>query len=84
MLFPNIYQLSLKGLRLVDHLADVINACKRDTLKELNLEYNGIEPEMCVYLPMIINFETLEHLNVSHNWLGLHGLELLKDHFGLF
>lgn len=33
---------------------------------------------------MILNFETLQSLNISHNWIGMHGLELLIDHFKLF
>ncbi len=33
---------------------------------------------------MLLNFETIQHLNISNNWIGLHGLELLIDHFSLF
>ena len=83
-MFPNLTKLELKGIRVADHLGDIIAACKRPCIKELNLEYNGIEPEFCLYFQMILDFEHLEHLNISHNWIGLHGLELLKDHFSLF
>jgi hypothetical protein len=31
-----------------------------------------------------VNFETLEHLNISSNWMGLHGLERIKDNFASF
>ena len=69
----------LKGLSIGEHLGDIIAATRRPELEELNLELNGIEPEFCQYLTMNINFETIRHLNISHNWIGLHGLERLKD-----
>eukprot|EP00347_Sterkiella_histriomuscorum_P020245 403338537 len=59
-------------------------AIKRPQIEEVNLELNGIEPEYCLYFQMLLNFETLQHLNISHNWIGLHGLELIKDQFPLF
>lgn len=33
---------------------------------------------------MILNFQTIQHLNLSHNWIGMQGLEHLKDHFKSF
>ena len=32
----------------------------------------------------MLNFEKLESLIISQNWMGLQGLENLKDHFRLF
>jgi len=84
MNFPSLKKLHLKALRIGEKLGDLVACCKNPSLKELNLEYNGIEPEYCLLLTMIINFEHLEHLNISHNWIGMHGIERLYDHFKMF
>lgn len=74
----------MNGLRIGEKLGDLVSLCKNQTLKELSLELNGIEPDFCLYFPMIINFDHLQSLNISHNWIGMAGLEHLKDHFGRF
>ena len=74
----------MRALRIGEKIGDLVAACKSPKLREINLEYNGIEPDFCMYFQMILNFETLEHLDISHNWVGHVGIEHLKDHFRLF
>jgi Ran GTPase-activating protein (RanGAP) involved in mRNA processing and transport len=45
---------------------------------------NGIEPNFCIYFKHMINFETIEHLNISYNWIGMEGLEHIREHFKMF
>jgi Leucine Rich repeat len=68
-------------MRIGERIGDLIPCFKRDNLKKLSLELNGIEPDFCLYFQHCINFEVLEHLNISHNWIGMQGLEHLKEHF---
>lgn len=82
--FKSMTNLHMKGLRIADKLGEVIAACRRPEIKELNLEYNGIEPDFCLYFQHIINYETLEHLNISHNWIGMQGIEHMINHFKRF
>ena len=71
-------------MSVVDHLQDLILAIKRPKLKVLKLPYNGIEQMQCEYFQHIINFETLEHLDLSSNWFGLTGLKRFANHFSKF
>jgi len=59
MRFPNLEKITLIGLGIVDHIGDLVQACKRPKLKSLNLPLNGIEPEYCSYFQYLLNFETL-------------------------
>ncbi len=69
---------------MVDHLQDLILALRRPKLKVLRLPYNGIEQEFCEYFSHILNFETLEQLDLSCNWFGLRGLQRFANHFKKF
>jgi Leucine-rich repeat (LRR) protein len=80
----NLEALHLKALRIGEKIGDLVAACKNAQIKDINLEYNGIEPDFCLYIQMIVNFETLERLDLSHNWVGHIGLEHMKDHFRSF
>ena len=84
MKFENLERLELIGLRLVDHLEDMMQAIKRPKLKHLNLMLNGIEQEYCTYFNYMLNFETIESLNISSNWFGCAGLKRFKEQFKLF
>ena len=84
MRFENVEDLQIKGMRIGDHLQDFIKSIKRPQIKHLDLELNGIESESVLYLNYILNFETIVSLNISSNWIGLHGLERIKDNFGAF
>jgi len=72
--FDNLERLYLIGIGLVDHLHDMIQACKRPKLKKLALPMNGIEKEYCEYFNYMFPFETLESLNLSSNWFGSEGI----------
>jgi len=76
--------LSLSGLRIGEHLGDLTKACKKPTLKCLNLSLNGIEPEFTILFPHIINFEKLEEFDITANWIGCVGVERIKDIFRSF
>lgn len=80
----SLESLHLKALRIGEKIGDLVAACKNASIKDINLEYNGIEPDFCLYIQMIVNFETLEKLDLSHNWVGHTGLEHMKDHFRAF
>jgi len=54
--FPNLSYLKVSGMRIGDHLGDLVPAFKNSQIKSLILELNGIEPESCLYLNYIINF----------------------------
>jgi len=82
--FPNLTELNLKGMRVGEHIADLAPAAKHAKTKSLNLELNGIEPEYVLYLRYLINFQTLECLDLTGNWIGLGGLTTIKDDFTLF
>jgi len=84
MNFTHLRSINLKALRIGENLGDMISCFKRENLKELSLEMNGIEPVFCVYLKHMINFDTIEHLNISYNWIGMEGLEHLREHFKMF
>lgn len=71
-------------MRIGENIGELKGACKRPSIKTLELELNGIEPEYCLYLPHLINFETLESLNLSNNWIRMVGLERIKDNFASF
>ena len=71
-------------MRIGEKLGDLVSACKSHKIKEINLEFNGIEPDFCIYFQMILNFETLECLDLSHNWVGHTGLDHMRSHFKLF
>ncbi|TNV79528.1 hypothetical protein FGO68_gene9274 [Halteria grandinella] len=79
MNLPQLERLQLKGLRIGEKIGDLVSLCKNSQLKELSLELNGIEPDFCLYFRMILNMETLQHLNLSQNWIGMLGLEHLRD-----
>ncbi len=79
--FSNMNHLAVNGMRIGDHLGELIKACKRPNLKSLELELNGIEAEFCLYFSHLINFETLESFNISNNWIGWIGVERMKDFF---
>lgn len=57
--FPNLSYLRVSGMRIGDHLGDLVPAFKNSKIKSLILDLNGIEPESCLYLNYIINFEHL-------------------------
>ena len=59
LLFPSVTRLHFKGLRIGEHLGDMIAACKRPQIEELSFELNGIEPEFTLYFQMCLNFETI-------------------------
>lgn len=82
--FPHIHTLQLKGMRIGENLGEFMKSCKNPNIKHLDLELNGIEAEYVLYLNLILNFETLESLNISNNWIGLMGLERIKDNFSAF
>ena len=81
---PRLVTLNLEGLRVSDHLGDFVPASKHTSLKTLSLRLNGIEPESILYMKYLINFETLEHLNIANNWIRMVGIERLKECFSLF
>ena len=68
-------------MSIVDNLGDLVAAVKRPKLKKLSLPYNGIEHEFCLYFQYMLNFDTLQHLDLSCNWFGMNGLARFKDHF---
>jgi hypothetical protein len=82
--FPNLTDINVSGMRIGDHLGDLVPAFKNAKTKSLSLELNGIEPESCLYLNFIINFDHLMELNLNNNWIGINGIERLKDNFRLF
>ncbi len=82
--FTNLRSINLRALRIGENLGDMLPCFKRANLKEISLEMNGIEPDFCLYLKHLINFETIEHLNISYNWIGMEGLEHLKENFKQF
>lgn len=84
MNFTNLKSINLRALRIGENIGDMLPCFRRENLRELSLEMNGIEPEFCVYFKHMINFETIEHLNVSYNWIGMEGLEHMKEHFKMF
>jgi len=84
MNFTNLRSINLRALRIGENIGDMLPCFRRDNLRELSLEMNGIEPEFCVYFKHMINFETIEHLNVSYNWIGMEGLEHMREHFKMF
>jgi len=71
-------------MSIVDHLGDLVTAVRRPKLKHLALPYNGIEAEFCEFFKFMFNFETLESLNLSSNWFGMHGLARFKLQFSRF
>ena len=71
-------------MSIVDNLGDLVTAVKRPRLKKLSLPYNGIEHEFCLYFQHMLNFDTLQHLDLSCNWFGMNGLSRFKDHFKQF
>ena len=71
-------------MSIVDNLGDLVTAVKRPKLKKLSLPYNGIEHEFCLYFQHMLNFDTLQHLDLSCNWFGMNGLSRFKDHFKQF
>mgnify|MGYP001580504587 CR=1 FL=1 len=79
--FPNLEGLELNGMRIGEHLGELVKIGKRPNLKHLELGLNGIEPEYCLYFENIINFETLETFDISNNWIGYIGIERMKDFF---
>ena len=82
--FENLESLELIGMSIVDNLGDLVTAVKRPKLKKLSLPYNGIEHEFCLYFQHMLNFDTLQHLDLSCNWFGMNGLSRFKDHFKQF
>lgn len=79
-----VEHLELIGMSLVDHLQDLTVAIKRPKLKSLAIPYNGITYEFCVIFNHVLNFETLQELNLSCNWFGLPGLEKFCSSFKKF
>ena len=56
----------------------------RPKLLTLSLPLNGIEAEYCLYFQHLLNFETLNHLDLSSNWFGMPGLSRFKHTFKQF
>jgi len=81
---PNLNHLELIGMSIVDHLQDLSQAIKRPKLKSLVLPLNGIEHEYCIYFSHILNFDTLQELDLSSNWFGILGLEKFSTSFTKF
>jgi Ran GTPase-activating protein (RanGAP) involved in mRNA processing and transport len=57
---------------------------RRPQLKKLSIPYNGIEQEYCTYFSHVLNFDTLQDLDLSCNWFGMKGLERFKSSFTKF
>lgn len=74
----------MQGLGLVDHLQELCVAFQRPKLKALALPYNGLDAAQCEYFKHVINFETLEELNIGYNWFGCQGLHKFKSSFAKF
>ena len=69
---------------LVDHLQDLTVALRRPKLKSLAIPLSGITFEFCLVLNHVLNFETLQSLDISSNWFGLLGLAKLLNSFQKF
>jgi hypothetical protein len=80
----NLESMELSGMSIVDHLGDLTQAINRPKLRSLSLPYNGLEAEYCLYFKHLLNFETLQHLNLSCNWFGMPGLARFKHTFKQF
>jgi hypothetical protein len=76
--------LELRGMSIVDHIGDLVQAVNRPKLQTLKLPLNGIEAEYCLYFNHLLNFETLLHLDLSSNWFGVPGLSRFKHTFKRF
>ena len=82
--FENLESLELIGMSIVDNLHELVMAVRRPKLKKFSIPYNGIEQEYCLYFKDMLNFETLQHLDLSCNWFGMAGLERVKHQFKHF
>lgn len=78
----SLVNLSIIGMQIGEHLGDLVGACKRPNIKSLDLKLNGIEADYCIYFGFILNFNTIEELNLSQNWILLNGLERMTECFG--
>jgi Ran GTPase-activating protein (RanGAP) involved in mRNA processing and transport len=77
----NLESLELKGMSIVDHIGDLVQAVNRPQLKTLKLPLNGIEAEYCLYFNHLLSFDSLTHLDLSSNWFGVPGLSRFKHTF---
>jgi hypothetical protein len=84
MRLENLESLELRGMSIVDHIGDLVQAVNRPKLKTLKLPLNGIESEYCLYFNHLLNFDTLLHLDLSSNWFGVPGLSRFKHTFKRF
>lgn len=80
----NLEVLELQGMSIVDHLQDLSVALRRPKLKALSLPCNGIEAQFCIYFQHVLNFKTLQELDLSSNWFGMAGLANFKSAFTQF
>ena len=80
----NLESLELKGMSIVDHIGELVQAVNRPKLHTLKLPLNGIEAEYCLYFTHMLPFSTLIHLDLSNNWFGDAGLSRFKSSFKQF
>lgn len=80
----NLESIELKGMGIVEHIGELVQAINRPKLHTLKLPLNGIEAEYCLYFTHMLPFETLVHLDLSNNWFGDAGLSRFKHSFKNF
>lgn len=70
------------GTGLGENLGEIIPALKQPGIKNIDLQYNGIEKNyFTTYFKHMIDFENIIELNLSSNWFGIEGLFEVKDEF---
>jgi|LauGreDrversion4_2_1035121.scaffolds.fasta_scaffold313351_3 Ran GTPase-activating protein (RanGAP) involved in mRNA processing and transport len=65
MRFSNLESINMQAMKIGEHLGDMIPSFRRETIKSIALEQNGIETDFCLYFHHMLNFEKLEYLNIS-------------------
>ena len=75
-------EINLIGTGIGKDLTELLSSFRQDSTRSINLELNGITHDYFkIHFKHMVNFENLQELNISNNWIDLYDLYDVKNEF---